>query len=495
MTNVTTVIALIARIALLPLLWAGCDTHGKNHSETPDAAPATAHDAEADDGLQDASIMDADDVVDAADLADAIEPSDAKATIDGGQPAVGSAPRWFLDAPERVWTEVAAGAARSDLPASQRGTRITDVAPMPAPPGNSGLAAVTGAWTGATTLQRRGEYIIPAQGGHSDYYGNEIYALALRDSTPGWKRIWGPTPNAQISTSEFTRNQAYTAYADGSPRTSHGWYHVQASEQDERIWLPFVNACPSGLWTTETYSIARNDLAVGWTYHGRLWTDVGLSNDFYIQTGPATYDPATNTLWQAAEGSNIAPFLMKVDVAQAVAAGRQQPQGNQVPGSTGYLGNHAADLSHAGWSAVVDSKWILGASDTEVYVLDLRSPEHGFVKRPTSGSAPPNGGQTMGAVYHPASHALLLGGVRDGDGMDARVWKLSVPPDLFSGTFTWTTISPSGGVTPKAPVNAYRGTWGKWQIIQDMGNGQSALVYATDVTGPTWVLKLPHAGL
>jgi hypothetical protein len=420
-------------------------------------------------------------------------PSDA-----GALAPLGSAPEWFLHAPERAWLEVAAGALRDDLSQAQRGARILDVAPDPAPPGNEGILGVTADWTGGCALQARGEYLLPAQGGHSGYYGNEIYALALRNATPAWQRIWGPTPNAQISTSEFPSNAPYTAYADGSPRTLHGWYHVQASQTDERVWLLMIDACPSGLATTETYSIARGDLGAGWTYHGRLWTDVGGSSDFFYQTGPSAYDALTNTLWQAAEQSNIAPFMVKVDVRACVAAGKQPPTGPQVPGSSGYLGYQAADLGSA-WSAIAsDLKprcWILGSpARSHLYVLDLEDPGHGFVSKNASGTPPPDWGRSMGAVYHRPSQALLVGGIPAGGRADSRVWKLSVPSDPLQGSYSWSTIVSAGGVTPQAP-SQYQGAWSKWQMIEDMGNGQSAIVYVTDVRGPAYVYKLPMAGV
>lgn len=407
-------------------------------------------------------------------------------------------PRWFVDAPEGQWIEIAAGASRGDLSAAQRGDRIFDVAPNPSPPGAEGVSAVTNDWTGGTALQGRGEYILPAQGGHNGYYGNEIYALALRDETPHWQRIWGPTPNDQISTSEHRMNAPYTAYKDGSPRPWHGWFRVQASERDERIWLLGTGANPSGTWTTETYSIARADLDRGWTYHGRLWTDLGGMSDFFYQSGPSAYDRTSHQLFVAAEQSNIEPFLVRVDVEAAVRAGPRPESGPLVTGLTGHLGYHAADFPGA-WSAVAydlsPRVWILGETRKgRIVVLDLDFPNSGFTPIEPRGPAPPAYGAAMGAVYHAQSRALIVGGLPRASTSDRRLWKLSIPNDPILGKYTWSVIDPVAGTTPSSN-DQYRGTYGKLQCIENMGNGQSAIVYVTNVKGPTYVFKVPVRGL
>ena len=465
------------RLALLVLLSAGCASEDASMPARPDATSA----------------------VDAAPLARAdasdamAPPADAPAL-----PPIGDAPQWFVDAPEGQWIEVAAGSIRDDLPDAQRGERIIDVAPSPLPPGAEGVSAVTNDWTGGTALQARGEYVLPAQGGHNGYYGNEIYALALREATPSWRRIWGPTPNELISTSEHPLNAPYTAYADGSPRPVHGWFHVQASRADERIWLLATGANPSGTWTTETYSIARADLAAGWTYHGRLWTDIGGPSDFFYQSGPSAYDPVTRTIWKGAEASNISPFFVSFDVARVVAAGAQPPSGPLVTGANGYLGYGVGRLGNA-WSAVVHGLgrrvWIMGApAEERIAILDLDDPSAGVVKVAPSGAAPPGFGSHMGAVWLAASRAVVVGGLSGADQEDARLWKLEVPDDPVAGSYAWSEIVPAAGVVPTSS-SQYRGTYSKLQLIEDMGNGQSAIVFVTDVRGPTYVYRVPAGGV
>jgi hypothetical protein len=171
--------------------------------------------------------------------------------------------------PDKTWIKIAGGGG-SGLPAAQAGSRIIDVGPSPAPPGSEGITAVFNDWTGGCANQSLGEYYLPAQGGHDGYWGNEIYALALRTATPGWQRIWGPTPNAQISTNETGYNNVNMNYSDGSPKPMHGWFTCFV-DNNNRIWVTASDANPSGSWATTVYSINRNSLSAGWMYHGRLY--------------------------------------------------------------------------------------------------------------------------------------------------------------------------------------------------------------------------------
>ena len=92
-------------------------------------------------------------------------------------------------------------------------------------------------------------------------------------------------------------------------------------------------------------------------------------------------------------------------------------------------------------------------------------------------------------MYHKPSRAILCW---DGDGVNLR--KLAIPASIGS-TWTWSRVSPASGnsVTPTAAET--NGTFGRFNIIEDMGNGQSALCVVNSTTGPTFVYKLPVAGV
>ncbi len=115
----------------------------------------------------------------------------------------------------------------------------------------------------------------------------------------------------------------------------------------------------------------------------------------------------------------------------------------------------------------------------------------------------------LGAVYHPPSKSILIGGptaggypLASGKGFP-HIMKLTVPTNgdgTFNNIPTWvvTPVPPAGGVSPSTnfPIRADNfGCYSRFNIINDMGNGQSLLVYVPEHNGPTYLYKLPAAGV
>ncbi|MDH4071868.1 MAG: hypothetical protein OEV41_02045, partial [Gammaproteobacteria bacterium] len=301
-----------------------------------------------------------------------------------------SVPGWFANQAERTWIQLAGGSGMSQ--AWQRGSRIFDVKPNPLPPGNDGINAIHNNWTGGCANQDLGEYYLPAQGGHEGYFGNEIYALGLREETPTWRRIWGPTPNSQILTTNLGYNPPNTSHADGNPRPTHGWFY-QICDANGRIWhIGAAYANPSGDWGTTLYSIDRNNLAAGWTFHGRIWTSIPggqPGSTFGFQSGPCAYDRKRNVMWVGAEfATNDA--VAQIDLASALAAGpRSQSTGPAVAG-TQISDAYYTELNNA-WSVVLHDRaspvWVIGkTSSSRLWILDPSNPSAGFRERTTSGT-------------------------------------------------------------------------------------------------------------
>lgn len=60
-----------------------------------------------------------------------------------------------------------------------------------------------------------------------------------------------------------------------------------------------------------------------------------------------------------------------------------------------------------------------------------------------------------------------------------------------SGTWTWTTISATGAANSPPLVPSTQGTYGKCNMIRDMGNGEAAIVSVDLYNAPTYVFKVP----
>lgn len=91
--------------------------------------------------------------------------------------------------------------------------------PLSSVPGFNG-AATSGkqdAWAGWHIDQRTGTVYSVGQGGHDDYWGNEVDKLALHTNTPAWAEVLAGT-----ATGNVTFDADY--YSDGKPASHHGYY-------------------------------------------------------------------------------------------------------------------------------------------------------------------------------------------------------------------------------------------------------------------------------
>ncbi len=96
-------------------------------------------------------------------------------------------------------------------------SKISSVFPSPTPPGNSGPASVTDAWSGGT-YDSTHNWMIVWGGGHEDYSGNEVYAFDL--GTLHWQRVTDPSTDVGGSSGTF-------AYPDGKPRAMHTHGYIE----------------------------------------------------------------------------------------------------------------------------------------------------------------------------------------------------------------------------------------------------------------------------
>jgi hypothetical protein len=329
-------------------------------------------------------------------------------------------------------------------------------------------AAICTAWTGGTADQSRGEFILAANGGHGDYSGNEVYACALRAASPAWVRLTNPS----VASGGDSSHNGAASYGDGKPRTVHGWNRCVFG--NGRVWYAGMDGFfPSGDWSTAVYSFTRSSLA--WAYHGQGIKSINQSS-FSWQGGPAAYDRVGNRVWSLAQ----------------YATGQG---GFSVDASTGAATEYDwyfPDNRGGDWMIVAHntSPRVLIHSISrinQIAILNLENVAAGW-KYKTPGGSPAGMGDGTGAVYHAASRAVLTW--RD---YGSQIRKLAIPSDPVNGTYSWSAINAAGSNTVTPPAGPAQGTFGKFNIIEDMGNGRSALVLVTSTTGPVYVYKLPSA--
>jgi hypothetical protein len=415
-------------------------------------------------------------------------------SIQGGQSvstscvaaAPGSAPQWFVKMADATWGTIAAS-----------GT-IAKVLPNPVPHvagGPDQPASIMSAWTGGGVDQNRGEFILAGNGGHADYPGNEAYALSVRDENPAWRRLADPTPNDQLGDTNTTGNGSYN---DGRPRAMHSTFECYG---DGRVWFPLQNSVTSNDGGTVNRVVAFNRDMLGSASSPLPWSASSLGPwEIYgapfaagqylggVIFGVSAFDRIGHKVWAlGGNGANYSVYW-SVDTAGSTLGKITKYQANQPFGNWGT------------WVVVATDLRILVAGDhlrQVITVLDLTNPTNiTQVSNVTGTGFFTQGG---GGAYIPANKTIAVGNAQ---GAGTAIRKLKIPTKISggqtvydpNGQWQWNSISASSAVTMSIPAGN-SDSYTKWNVIEDMGNGQSAIVVATDINGPVYVYKVPLAGL
>lgn len=353
----------------------------------------------------------------------------------------------------------------------------------------TGDSGITNAWTGGCVDQDYKELILAANGGHGDYSGNEVYACQFNQDTPAWVRLTDPS-TAQTGDSRNDNG----AYSDGSPRSRHGWGHTAWG--NGKVWITAQTGMYNGgEQSSAAFMFDRASLGSGpfpvsaaaapWTALGKVFsTAPSNSSNYSWQSGSAAYDSVNNRVWACCEYTVASPTHAFWSFDGDTGAITTYPSAN-----TPFAGGATLGSSK---SMFIDGYWvILAPNRSSVLILDPADPNSGFTEKSTTGS-PSGFDGTAGAVYHEASRAILVWDTSYG----STIRKLAVPVDLTGGTWTWSSVAASGGVTPPGSLDGdFQGVRSKFNIINDVGNGQGALVAVCNVTGSTYAYKLPAGGV
>jgi hypothetical protein len=357
------------------------------------------------------------------------------------------APAWFNALPEKTWGTVAAS-----------GT-IQAVLPSPSPGGTP--QGITSAWSGAVLDTKRQELQIPAQGGHSDYYGNEVYALALNTATPRWARLtnprydWGPGSTMD----------------DGSPRATHGrCFMAYAANTDRTLMTAMSGFAPLGSSSNNGFAFDRNTNT--WAPRAHHLIDEGF------ESGGAEYDPVTGYVWI-------------IGTQSFVSVSRYDPRTDSHTAFSTYL-----NQGYAGTTALAPSRramlYLNGSvvnSDGTFRWMDLDNPNAGW-RLPAAVSGTPIRTSGPGFRWHARSGAFI--------GWDGGVnlYKLTPPADLVNGTWAWSSITPASGNSTTPSARQPAGTYTRFNLIDNFaGSGRDLLVLVNAIDQPTYVYKLPIGGV
>lgn len=117
------------------------------------------------------------------------------------------------------------------------------------------------AWNGFAVDTRDSSIYSAANGGHTDYAGNEVDRIRLSDNAPGWTEPRASTPPSQVVASA-------THYADGRPTSRHSCYGSAVNEVRNRVMILGGSRYGSGymLGTVDGFSLTGGDWDTASTY-------------------------------------------------------------------------------------------------------------------------------------------------------------------------------------------------------------------------------------
>ena len=322
------------------------------------------------------------------------------------------------------------------------------------------------AWNGAAVEQSRREFCMGCSGGHADYDGNEMLVLRLGQNTPAWVRTRAPA-----GTGGTDSENGAGVHSNSQPLGTHT-YALQAAGNG-RFWLPGLGAqSGGGTWTTTCFSYDLTQESSGvWNRHGRIWTSTPGMN--WLGASCA-WDPVDNAIWVIGQYGDD-NRVCKIDCAAAVSAGNVDH-----PTAMGNITRYGSLLNPGiGYMTVAhDLRLLIHVSQNYgIAFLDLTNPGGGWAN-PTAVTGTGITPYPGHAVWHAPSRAML-GWSNTG----STVRKCVVPANPATGTWAWSNVTMGGSAWPNhALPSGTNGPFSKFNLVEDMGNGESCLVYVRDVT-------------
>jgi len=317
-------------------------------------------------------------------------------------------------------------------------------------------AGIITAWTGMGIDQRSRTAFMMHNGGHSDYFGNEVYSVDLSDESPAWIRrrdASTPTGSGDVS-----------AFADGRPSSDHtGGLYVAA----EGRWF----TCGMN---SRNYN-GGSDKARWWEYDPVIDDYIDLGSNHVSgggQFGTAVYDKNARHA--------ITIHVDNVSGANVSFTSLDNMEGPPDVGNYNWLGFNNSAM------AAVDTtnKILLMRMGNDYRFLKIDSDTNRQASYSTvsaSGSAPSARNQIY---WHEPSQAFITWGGGNS------IAKLT--PTVSDGSYTsltWSRVSVNGTSLPSSGPPA--GMWDKVNLIENMGNADSALVIVPRYANPdTYVIRI-----
>ena len=382
--------------------------------------------------------------------------------------AAPAAPAWAEDIAPGTWGLVSRNTPADVDPA--RDERLTAPYDRNAPwRGSTGQASVVNAWNGGALAPDQGSHgvLLLFGGGHSNYFGNEVYAFDLGRGS--WARLTDPYVAPAAALRQFYEQ---AEFPDGSPLPPHTYDYVEYHPATrsfvvlrgvQKLGVPggSYSAGPPHMLDLEALRWRRG------ASHGRPVASGGFS----------CHDAKRQLLWSESPGTRSAG-LRSFD-----------PSGQNNDGS---YGKWSPDYGRHG--VVVDS---VAACDPlhdllvftrfrrgdDVMAVALSQPGRPAVALRQAGT-PPALEPAHGWEWSETRQALIYW--RRGDG----VHELAAPPGDWRGTWRWRTLTATANSIAPDEMTKDNGVYGRFRIVR-YGDEEFGIVL-NRIDGPVYAFRLPR---
>jgi hypothetical protein len=301
---------------------------------------------------------------------------------------------------------------------------------------------VTEAWNGAAYSEKANQLVLWG-GGHSDYWGNEIYTLDLGAAPPKVSRVSDPTTKFGFNSDDTDRaSNCRESYADGRVSSRHTYDALEYVPGREQIVLVGGSMPRCGFFANDTWLLNLSDF----TWRRQETTGTPPAKNVLA----SAYDPVSGKLYL-----HDTTHLYSYDLESRVWT-RLSEQA-------------ATDYHLTPELDPVRRKLVLVGSGQSWY-YDLKAPGriHSF---PTKGAEALVSAPYPGLAYHPPSGKIV--GWAGGD----TVYSLDVEEGI------WTPHEYENG--PGAQIAA--GTHGRWR----WASGPGSFVVVNSVDANAFLFRLP----
>lgn len=357
-------------------------------------------------------------------------------------PAPG-APTWLGSTAVNQWVEIS-------------GSTMTGVGgTMSAPFGALGASARVEAWS-SFALKGTTAWCV-AQGGHNDYYGNEVLSIDLAANSPTWSVVKNSVSNAQP-------NNDSSRYADGSPSAVHGYNTMQYDPVGDRIVRVGSGAfCKQGS--------SNGDMAA-----------YDIVSNTYLSNGTI---PDMRTPGQAKWASWCNPVTGDLYTFFNFQIDKYTKSSNTWTTGVASSGTQYGYAAIACTDTTRSRAFICGGNP------GARAPVHFTFATNTLASVAVSGGaatavndEQFGLQFCPTTDKFYLkNGSTSGGGM----------VEIDASTFVCTTMTTSSGGSIPAALDAinsqYNGVFSRMLYI-DLGGGVGGLAYLPTYASNWWFLRL-----